>query len=430
MTMPGSVSLRRSLRKVPNFRQLSAKELDIVINQMVFKEYKDGDVLWRTGIGLNLLGIVQKGEIVVERQINGTVVRSVKLYAGDIVQPRDFRGDGHSSILARAVTDVRFCILRMDQINFPHNRRAGSNARTISPLHRVWRISLYTAWIVVIALITITVSWQDMSRVLSGLLYFESEQADQPVFDHKRSVELLNYAESVDHSAVFAHNQEGYLWYQRNDLQSAKAAFTRAVDIEQTNGPGLNNLAVTYFASGQIQQAAISQKEAAKYDPNNAAVHYNLGLILMKQNYNMEAIGEFKEASNINPAWVLPYLQLGFNYVQIQDYVNAEKAANTAIKLDSDQEAAYVILSIALYNQDRDQEALKSIKSALQLDPTDDVAKFYKAIVLNELEEFDSALSILEQLLKSTNDLGQISRISAEIDATHRFLQSHQVDDQ
>jgi tetratricopeptide (TPR) repeat protein len=418
------------MRKVPDFRQLSAKELDIIIDQMVLKEYRDGDVLWRTGIGLDLLGIIQMGEIVVERQINGTLVRSVKLYAGDIVHPSDFRGNGRSSILARAVTDVRFYTLRMDQINLPHKRHAGSNTRPLSHLLRLRHISLRIAWIVVIALITITVSWRDMSRVLSGLLYFESERTNQTVLNHQKSVALLNYAESVDPSAVFAHNQEGYLWYQSNNLQSAEAAFTRAIGIEQTNGPSLNNLAVTYFALGQVQQAATSQKEAAQYDPNNATVHYNLGLILMKQNYNMEAIYEFKEASNINPDWVLPYLQLGFNYVQMQDYANAEKAANTAITLDPDQESAYVIHAVALYNQDRDLEALKSIDGALQLDPADNVAKFYKAIVLNDLEEFDSALSILEQLLKSTNDPGQISRISAEIEATHRFLQSRQVNSQ
>ena len=424
--MPASISLHRSLRKVPDFRHLSEKDLNAIVSQMVVKEYTAGEVLWRTKTHLDLLGIIQQGEIVLERKINKTAVRTVKLSAGDIVLPRAFRGNGRSSVLVRAVTDVRICVLHMDRIESRFKKR-DSTART---LPRLQRVVLYTLWTALLALIIIMVSWQDMRRVLSGLLYLQTGQVDQPVYDPQRSMELLTYAETVDRSAAFAHNQEGFLRYQGNDLQNARMAFARAVNIDQANGPSLNNLAVTYFDSGQIQQAAASQQEAVQYDPNNAIVHYNLGLILTEQNNNKEAIREFREATYIDPAWMLPYLHLGFNYLQIHDFDNAEKAATNAIKLDPGQQSAHMILAIALYNQNRDRDALMSVQRALQLDPANRSAMFYKALILNELKEFDSALSILEQLLGSANDPGQILRINIEIEATHRFMQSHQGDDQ
>jgi tetratricopeptide (TPR) repeat protein len=300
-------------------------------------------------------------------------------------------------------------------------------SRTARSSHVIQRFLLSVAWIFVVCLVTLVISWRDVGRIVSGLLYFESERITQPVPDLQRSVKLLSYAESVDQDAAFVHNQEGLLWYQRNDLQNAMSAFTQAVTIDQTDGSGLNNLAVTYFNFGQIQQAAASQKRAAQNAPNNAITHYNLGIVLMKQNVYGEAIHEFREATIIDPGWVLPYLQQGFDYLQLQDYANAEKAATAAIKLGANQQSAYVILAISLYNQGRDEDALKSIDGALYLEPSDRVAGFYKALILKRLGEFDPALEILDRLLMSTNDQGQISRINSEIESIRRILQDRQI---
>jgi len=426
--MPANASLHRALRKVADFRVLSGKDLDTIIDQMSFKEYKAGDVLWRTSTHLNFLGIVQNGEIIVERQINGKVVRSIKLFAGDVVQPQDFRaGSGHSSTLARAVTDVKFYALRMDQANRSQGRQKGGMIRTSRSPNALQQFILSITWVTVICLTILIINLRDINRILSGLLYFESERTMQPVPDLQRSVKLLIYAESIDQDAAFAHNQEGLLWYQWNDLQNAMGAFTRAVNIDQANGSGFNNLAVTYFTFGQIQRAATSQKQAAQNAPNSAITHYNLGLVLMKQNEYSEAVHEFREAMIIEPNWVLPYIQQGFDYIQLQNYTNAEKAATTAIKLDPNQQSAYVILAISLYNQGRDEDALKSIDAALQLKPSDHVARFYKALTLKRLGKFGPALGILDQLLISTIDPGQVSRINSEIESIHRILQDHQV---
>lgn len=421
--MPASVSLRRSLRKVPEFRLLSGKDLDAIIARMTIKEYRSGEVLWRTGTQLDFWGIIESGEIVVERKINGTVIRSVRLTAGEVVRPRNSKGGtGHSSVLARAVTDVKIGILRLDRADDPNMKRARKTAGRLRNI--LWRV----AWAVITLVLLLAAGWRDMSRVLAGLFYLETTQTGQSASDTQRFMTLLDYAESLDQSAAFAHNQEGFLLYQTGDLQNAEASFSRTVDIDQTNGPGLNNLAVAYFETGDVQQAVSQQKQAARNDANSAVVHYNLGLILMEQGNYKESAREFREASFINPDWALPYMQLGLNYLQAQDYVNAEKVASTAIKLDADQQSAYVILAVSLYNQGRFQEALIPLHSALQLDPANRIAMFYKGLVLNRLGEFDPALTILEQLLETTSDPGQAARISAEMEAIHRALQNQNTD--
>jgi tetratricopeptide (TPR) repeat protein len=235
---------------------------------------------------------------------------------------------------------------------------------------------------------------------------------------------LLEYAEAIDHRADFAYNREGYLWFHHDNLRQAEAAFMKALNVNQANGSALNNQAVTYFTTGQIPQAALYQEKAAENDPDNAIVQYNLGLVMMKDNDSLEAIREFREASFINPTWALPYVQQGFLYNQLGDYVNAAKAASTAVSLDPSQQPAHLILAIALHNQGLDQDALKAVEDALQITPEDRVSRFYQARILKNLGDFDRAVAILNQLLESADDPQEVSRINAEIEAWHRDRQN------
>ncbi|RPH62741.1 MAG: hypothetical protein EHM81_01600 [Chloroflexi bacterium] len=423
--MSTSVSLRRSLRKIQTFRLLPRRDLETIIERMIYKEYKPGEVLWRTSAQTDFLGIIQRGDIVVEYRVNGSVIRSVKLSAGDFMLPRNLKGaNTHSTVLTRAVTDVRLCVLRMDQIDILRSKWSGADISLSQKIRYDQSLTWKMLWIAIVVCSIMFLSWNDMIRVASGILYSISDNASQSTYDDQRALELLKYAESIDPEAVFAHNREGYLWFQRKILPKAKEAFEQALEIDQVNGPVLNNLSVMYFATDQVSQAMAYQQRAVQNDPDSALVKYNMGVVLMKQNYNIDALREFKEASFINPTWALPYIQQGFLYTQAGDYVKSEDAARKAIKIDFTQKPAHLILAIALYNQDKSREALKTVEYILRIDPEDRISRFYMARILSDLGEFDAALLTLKRLLKSTTDPGQISRITAEIEAIHRFLKS------
>jgi len=92
--------------------------------------------------------------------------------------------------------------------------------------------------------------------------------------------------------------------------------------------------------------------------------------------------------------------------------------------LDPGQQSAHLVLAISLYEQSNNEEALTSIENALQIDTNNDVAGFYKALILSKLGEFEPALLILQQLLVSTDDPLQVSRITVEIEAIHQYLEN------
>ena len=58
-------------------------------------------------------------------------------------------------------------------------------------------------------------------------------------------------------------------------------------------------------------------------------------------------------------------------------------------------------MGIALYNEDEADDAYPSIEKALQLNPEDRVAKFYKALIFTKQDKENFALVMLQQLLES-----------------------------
>ena len=250
-----------------------------------------------------------------------------------------------------------------------------------------------------------------------------SAQVNQSTHGYELPVKFLALAEAIDPDADYAYNQEGYLWFQNTDWARANASFEKALEIDETNAPALNNLAASYFTAGQRQPAAQYQQSAAAYDPNSAVVLYNLGILLSKQNDSRGAIRAFREASIIDPTWILPHLQLCSLHTQNGDYMRAEQAAREAIQVDASQGSAHLTLAIALHHQGKNQEALGAIEKARRLAPDNRVAKFYQGLILRELGAYNTALRIFQQLLATSTTHWQIPRISAEIEAIHRILQ-------
>jgi tetratricopeptide (TPR) repeat protein len=139
---------------------------------------------------------------------------------------------------------------------------------------------------------------------------------------------------------------------------------------------------------------------------------------------HVRALSQFKEASFIDPTWVLPYIQQGYIHIEMGNFTDAEQAARRAISIDASQQSAHLVLGIALHNQGLHREALTSVETALQMNLDDRVAQFYQARILMDLGESDRAFSILNRLLETANQPEEISRMKAELEAWHRYLQS------
>jgi superkiller protein 3 len=421
--MKANLSLRKSLRKLPAFRSFTSHELDALIDQMVRREYKAGESIWHADARSDFLGIIEAGDVIVEYRFHGTNYRTTDLTAGEVIQhyrtKSMMRG---TTIGVRAIKDTTLYILQEKKTEIIPPVRSCKMPIHLYAGTRLPRLFVLSVWPMLIVVMILSLTWQDTAHILSSLLFLASTRIEH---GDRQAEQLLEYAERLDRSAFFATNQRGYLQFQDGDLQGAEATFEKVTAADIGNASAFNNLAAIFFSMGDGHQALILQRSSAKNNPDHPVVQFNLGLLLMYQNDNDDAIHAFKEASFIQPNWASPYLQMGLIYLRMQDYTRAELAAQNAIQRDSTQETPYLILAAALYNQGRYQEAQSIVEQALQLNQKDDMARLYQAIILGKLGDVDTALTCFQDLLFSTSDPKIVARIEVEVEALHRVLQDH-----
>ena len=406
--MASTMLERRVLRRVPTLRDLSSRELDDVQQRMVYRSYRAGEVIWRTRGPLRFSGYVQSGEIALEYRVDGFLVRITRLAAGDPLPPRQLRMRlSHEMAIARAITDVRLKILPEPKVVKP---RAVPRAE-----------SVYLLWPLILLLLVILLARDDIIRIASGLLYLSSTRGENALLQDPRSMGLLEIAQKVEPGASFAYNEEGYRRFQQNQQRDAAAAFNAALARDPASAPALNNLGIAFFSEGDLPQAAHYLQQAVGQDADNALTHYNLGILLLQLQDSSGAIREFRESGFIDPNAASPPLQEAYLYQQMGDYSNAEQRARLALQLDPSLAPAHMLLGIALYNQDRESEALTSFTQALTLQPGNRAAAFYQALILGHRKQYAAAVPILQELLASSTDAAESARILAEIDALHHF---------
>ena len=399
---------RRVLRRIPILRELSSRELDDVQERMIYRSYEAGEVIWRTRGPLQFSGYIQSGKIELEYRVDGFPIRTTRLGIGDLLPPRLLHSRmSHEVVIARAITDVRLKILPE-----PHLVKT----RTVSGPR--W---MYGLWTVMLFLLVIILARDDIVRIASGLLYLSSTRGGNSALQNPRSMSLLEAAQKVEPEATFAYNEEGYRWFQQNQIWNAAVAFDAALARDPASAPALNNLGITFFSQGHLPQAARYLQQAVGQDPDNAITHYNLGILLMQLRDPSGAIREFREAGFIDPEAFSPPLQEAYLFQQMGDYTNAEQRARSALQLDPLLAPAHMLLGIALYNQGRESEALTSFTQALWLQPENRTASFYQALVLGHLKQYDAALPVLQELFVSSTDPAESARIRVEIDALYRL---------
>ena len=119
-------------------------------------------------------------------------------------------------------------------------------------------------------------------------------------------------------------------------------------------------LGMAFFHKGNFAQASAHLYEAARLDPNNARVHYDLAVSLAAQGKIDEPVEHYSKAVSLNPdvdSSALLHDILGMNYAKAGRFSEAVFSAQKALKLarafGDTQLAAQIEQRIQLYRQNK-----------------------------------------------------------------------------
>lgn len=167
-----------------------------------------------------------------------------------------------------------------------------------------------------------------------------------------------------------------------NQDQALKAIqyFKDALKADPKASATYEELTELYLALNRSADATALAQEALKQNPDNVDAHRMLGRVYFSQiNKGSQgqideralrlAMQEFQKVTEKDPKDVDSWVTLGRLYAGTNDSTNAEKAYNTALGLDPDNEEALTGLALVYGNNGDTGKAIEKLKAATEKNP-------------------------------------------------------------
>ena len=167
-----------------------------------------------------------------------------------------------------------------------------------------------------------------------------------------------------------------------NQEQALKAIqyFKEALKADPKASDTYQELTDLYLALNRGGDAIALAQEALKQNPDNIDAHRMLGRVYFSQiNKSQQgpideralhmAMSEFQKVTGKDPKDVDSWVTLGRLYAATNDSSDAEKAYNTALELDADNEEALTGLALVYGNNGETGKAIEKLKAATEKNP-------------------------------------------------------------
>jgi len=219
-----------------------------------------------------------------------------------------------------------------------------------------------------------------------------------PAEAFEKSREAVLKALQLDDQLAGAHELLGIIYYEFNwDLKASEAELTRAIELNPNRASAYSALWDLNVASGRITLAHQYIQKAVRLDPNNRSYQLELG-----ESYYF--IGEVDSA--------LQYLEergpsnrLGQVYLEIGENEKTIEVFEELLKQGA-QEALYrTWLGMAYYRVGMKEKTLEQLEKLDNLEDENTTVSFYRAALLAELGEPDSAMYWLQKSYEERNQM-------------------------
>jgi tetratricopeptide (TPR) repeat protein len=125
-----------------------------------------------------------------------------------------------------------------------------------------------------------------------------------------------------------------------------------------------------YAAKGQLNEAVIEYRNAAKADPNRVEGFVKLGRALRKLGRVPDAYAALSHAAELNPRDAATQLELASIQIAEGDFQGARVRAEQALQSEPSNAEAHVLLGTALLGLEKLDVAVEQLERAMRIDPT------------------------------------------------------------
>jgi TolB-like protein/Flp pilus assembly protein TadD len=196
---------------------------------------------------------------------------------------------------------------------------------------------------------------------------------------------------------------------KRNDasVRKAKDYFEQALDVDPAFARAWTGLGDAYSAlsalaifraSDAYPQSRAAAERALKIDPDLPEAHVTLATALSTYYWHFDAAADhYRRALELNPSYANAH-RLHAEYLRFEGrFDEALAAARQGEELDPLSPAHQIETGINLYWARRYDEAIGQFRRVLDVNPQFNYARFFLALVLIQKQQYDQALSALDE---------------------------------
>ena len=232
------------------------------------------------------------------------------------------------------------------------------------------------------------------SGLLVGMSYFGLHQ-------YAKAAPYLQTAASSDPSNLELHNvlAQSCLWSAQYACAMAEYKAILSADPDSVQAHMLLGQALDSL--DRSAEAIAELETAARIAPNEPNVHFELGYLYFTQHDYERASAQFELELKNNPANAQALTYLADIKIRNNDDSAAQALLTRAVHLQNDIRLAYFDLGIVYANQKRNQDAIKALLRAEELDPKEPDAHYRLARIYMAVGEKQKA----DQEFAKTKDL-------------------------
>jgi spermidine synthase len=155
----------------------------------------------------------------------------------------------------------------------------------------------------------------------------------------------------------------------RRVRQAQIAAIEGKLPTLEAPSPAHLYIGERYAELGQAEPAIRHYKEAARLEPNNAAIHNNLGFMLYERGQVDEALAHYQEAVRLRPNFILALGNLAYAHLERNELDPALFYFRETLRVQPEIAEAHYNIGTILFKKKQPAPAVAHLQAALALEP-------------------------------------------------------------
>ena len=193
--------------------------------------------------------------------------------------------------------------------------------------------------------------------------------------------------------------QQALQSFQSGNYERADSILVKIIKADSKNLPALHVLGLIKASQKKYQEAADLLSRAARLNPNEPSIQYNLAKSLADCGSFRESIPHHKKAVELMPNNPEALLNYGIALSALKNFEESLQIFDRAITLQPRYAEAALNRGLTLKELNRSEEALISFNNAISLNPESHESWFNKGSILNDIKRYDQAIEAFEEAI-------------------------------